>query len=431
MRHRIDLRYGRSRLSFDVNSSRFDVLGGGNGPTPLSDAEIGAKLDSPIGSPLLEDAVTRGSTLIVVSDATRQTAAGQIANLIVRRLIANGTAPYDIRFIFATGIHRAVTEAEKQLILTPFLAQRLKALDHSPRDLMRLVNVADLSDGTPVELNRALIEHENVILIGGVTFHYFAGFTGGRKLICPGLASSRIISATHRLAFDCQALSRREGVGPGILDGNAVHAAFEEAASAVSTTFCVSSIVNDTGQAVDLYCGDRVRSHREACERYGATHTIAVHERRDLVIVSCGGFPHDLNLIQAHKALDMAARACNEGGTIVLLAECADGLGRSDLLEWFSAQNSRKLAVRLCEKYQVNGQTAWSLLQKTERFDVRIMTNLPDEAVAAMRMTSISATEITHLIEKAPSGYVMPDGAKYLVTCDQPLTANVRAMEST
>ena len=123
-----------------------------------------------------------------------------------------------------------MTDDEKAAILTPFIAQRIKTIDHGPRDLARLARLGETSGAIAVELNRALLEYDRVITVGGVSFHYFAGFTGGRKLICPGLASAGTISRTHKLAFDCATFSRTEGVGPGVLDGNVVHEAFEEAA---------------------------------------------------------------------------------------------------------------------------------------------------------------------------------------------------------
>ena len=408
----IDLKYGRTTIPFDYDADRFDVLHGGVEKSPLSDAEIGERLDAPIDSKTLENIVAPGeSVLIVVPDATRQTACGQVVNLIVRRLIASGTNAFDTRIIFATGIHRKVTDAEKSDILTPFIAQRIKTLDHDPRDLMQIVRLDETSGGIPVELNRALLEHDHVIILGGVTFHYFAGFTGGRKLICPGLASSKTVSATHKLAFDCETKSRRAGVDTGLLDGNAVHEAFVEVVKKINPAFAVNTIVNDAGEAVDLNCGDWIASHRVACDAYAREHTIEIPEKRDLVIVSCGGFPHDINLIQAHKSLEAASKACNDGGTIIFLAECSDGLGRNDFLRWFKAKNSTELASRLCEKYQVNGQTAWSLLKKAEQFDIRIVTSLDESELEQMRLKSVKSIEPDGL----KSGYILPNGAKLLL----------------
>jgi nickel-dependent lactate racemase len=409
----IQLRYGRTTIPFAYDEDRFEVLRPTGETSPLSDIEIGERLDSPIGSKSLEEIVNPGETvLFVVPDATRQTACGQIINLLVRRLIANGTTPFEMSVIFATGIHRPVTEPEKQAILTPFIAQRIKTLDHGPRDLMQIVRLDETSGGIPVELNRALTEIDHVILIGGVSFHYFAGFTGGRKLICPGLASSKTISATHKLAFDCEAKTRRDGVGTGLLEGNAVHEAFVEAAAKVKTSFSVNAIVNDTGEAIDIYCGDWIMSHRNACDAYAATHTIKIQEKRDLVIVSSCGFPHDINMIQAHKALEAASHACNDGGTIVLLAECSDGLGRNDFLDWFEAENSEALAERLCEKYLVNGQTAWNLMKIGERFKIRIVTGMDESQMGRMRLEKIASPDGLLGSASERRGYILPSGAK-------------------
>ncbi|HEV8592280.1 MAG TPA: lactate racemase domain-containing protein, partial [Pyrinomonadaceae bacterium] len=227
----IHLRYGNTSIPFEYDPDRFDVLGTGETSPPLSDIELGAKLDQPINSRSLEEIVEPGQTvLFVVPDATRETACGQVINLIVRRLIANGTSPSEMNVIFATGIHRLVTEDEKRKILTPFIAQRIKTIDHLSDDPRRLYRMGETSGGIPVELSWTLTEFDHVILIGGVSFHYFAGFTGGRKLVCPGLASTKTISTSHKLAFDCEKRDRREGVGTGRLDGNAVHEAFVEAA---------------------------------------------------------------------------------------------------------------------------------------------------------------------------------------------------------
>jgi nickel-dependent lactate racemase len=411
----IDLKYGRGIVPIEYDETRFDILGIDRQSKALSDVEIGEKLDAPVDSPVLEDIIESGqSVLIVVPDATRQTASGQIVNLVVRRLIANGTAPGDVRIIFATGIHRKVTDDEKAAILTPFIAQRIKTLDHDPRDLAGLVRVGKTSSGIPVELNRALLEHDHVVLVGGVTFHYFAGFTGGRKLVCPGLGSSRTISETHKLAFDCEQKTRREGVDTGLLDGNAVHEAFVEAVSLVQPAFAITTIVHDAGECVDLYCGNWRASHRAACNAYSAAHTIEIKEKRPAVVVSCGGFPYDINIIQAHKALDAAACACEDGGTIWFLAESEDGLGRDDFLKWFDSENSDKLAEMLCEKYQVNGQTAWALLRKAERFDIRIVTSLDATVTEKMRLKKADAKEIS--LAHHERGYILPSGAKFRIS---------------
>ncbi|MDQ6786164.1 MAG: lactate racemase domain-containing protein, partial [Acidobacteriota bacterium] len=247
---KIELKYGKSQIAFNADEKRFQILGNAEEKRALNDVEIGERFDNPVDSKTIEELVQPNETvLIVVPDATRQTASGQIVNLLVRRLIANGTPAHDIRIIFATGIHRRVSDEEKRELLTPFIFQRIKTLDHDARDLAQTVRFGETDAGIPIELNRALVEHDRVIIVGGISFHYFAGFTGGRKLICPGLASARTVSATHKLAFDYDKKSRRAGVETGSLKENAVHEAFMSVVSKLPPAFSINTIVNEQGEA--------------------------------------------------------------------------------------------------------------------------------------------------------------------------------------
>lgn len=404
-------------LDFETEGGRFRVLEAeASDERPLTDAEVGAAIDDPVDSQPLEDILSPGeSVLVVVSDATRATGSAQVVNLLVRRLIALGVAPYDLRIIFATGLHRAVTREEKAELLTPFIVQRVRTLAHDAADESSHVSMGETERGTPIELNRALFDHSHVILTGAVGFHYFAGFTGGRKSVCPGLASRRTIEATHLQALDFERGGRRAGVGTGLLDGNAVHEECERIAAEVAPSFLINTVTDARGRVVRAYAGDWRVAHRLACAEYADSHTVKIESKRGLTVVSAGGAPHDLNLIQAHKALEMASYACEEGGRIVLVAECADGLGREDFLKWFDAEDSRALEARLRDSYEVNGQTAWSLLTKAERFRVQLVSALPDEDVRRMRMQPArSIEEALARVEGDAEGYVMPRGSAFM-----------------
>lgn len=416
MTTRLDLAYGRSAFEFTLTRDQFEVISEPDGSEEgLTDFAVGAALDAPIGSPPLDEIVdSDDSVLIVVSDATRPTASAQVVNLLVRRLVQIGVSPARMAVIFATGIHRRVTEQEKLELLTPFIVQRLKILEHDAYDPARLVSLGTAAGGVEVQLSSALREYSRVILTAGINFHYFAGFTGGRKSICPGLASAETIKATHMLALDFETGGRKTGVSTGLLDGNAVHEECERIAALTEPAFGINAIVNQQKRAAKLFCGDWQRAHRAACDYYLDHRSAPINAKRDLVIVSCGGFPYDINLIQAHKALDMAAYACNDGGTIVLLAECSDGLGRPDFLKWFESTDSRALAERLRNEYEVNGQTAWALLTKAERYRVCLVSQLPDEQVKQVRM--LPARSLAEALEGAGNkeGFVMPRGAAVL-----------------
>jgi lactate racemase len=413
----IELGYGRESVVCDYDPARFTVMTEGENAThPLSDVEIGAALDAPIDSPPLDEVIGAGdSVLIVASDATRATGSAQIINVLIRRLIESGTAPGSIAVIFATGIHRAVRPEEKSELLTPFIAQRIRTIDHDAYDPSQLVSLGELPGGSPIQVNRALKDFDRVIVVGAVGFHYFAGFSGGRKSICPGLAAAQTIEATHMLALDFEHGGRRAGVGTGLLDGNLVNEECERVAAMIDPAFSVNAIIDDHGRPEKLFAGHWQKAHRRACQEYISSHSLKIDEKREVVIASCGGSPYDINMVQAHKALDMAAHACVEGGTIVLLAECKDGLGRADFLKWFEARDSNALEARLQTAYEVNGQTAWALLTKAERFRIHLVTDLPASAVNLMRMIPAqSLKDVVSTLPPGAGGYLMPRGAALL-----------------
>ncbi len=412
----IGLGYGRQSIKFTFDHRLTILSGDCADEKPLTDIEIGSALDSPIASSPLDELINPDdSVLLVVSDATRPTGSAQVVNLVVRRLIQAGVAANNLAIIFATGIHRPVTPEEKVELLTQFIVQRVRTFDHDAYNRGSLVSLGVTEIGIPVEVNKALTEFSKTILLGGINFHYFAGFTGGRKSICPGLTSAETIERTHMLALDFERGGRKAGVGTGLLDGNVVHEQCERVAGLVRPTFGINTVVDELKRAVRIYCGDWRLAHRTGCESYLNDHSVAIQTRGELVIVSCGGFPHDINLIQAHKALEMASYACNDGGSIILLAECRDGFGRADFLKWFESTDSVELEQRLVEKYEVNGQTAWSLLTKAERFHVQLISKLDQDDVRRMRMEP--ARNLEEAMKRAgdyQSGFIMPRGAAVL-----------------
>jgi nickel-dependent lactate racemase len=413
----LQLGYGKGSVTFCFDNAGYQVLSGNSkGAPPLTDAQIGEALSATIGSPSLEDLFSAGnSVLIVVSDATRATASAQILNLLVRRIIQSGVTPANLAIILATGIHRPVTPEEKIELLTPFIAQRVKTIDHNARDRSQMIMLGKTERGTSVEINRALKDFSHVIITGAIGFHYFAGFTGGRKAICPGLASASTIEATHMLALDFERGGRRAGVGTALLDGNAVHEECERVAALIEPRLGINAVVDERGRATNIYAGDWREAHRAGCLDYLADHSVEIEEKRELVIVSCGGSPYDINLIQAHKALDMAAHACVDGGTIVMLAECRDGLGYPGFLKWFDEKDSSALEDRLRNNYEVNGQTAWSLLAKAERYRVHLVSSLPKDEVVRMRMLPAgSLSDALPNADMKERGYIMPHGARFL-----------------
>lgn len=188
----------------------------------------------------------------------------------------------------------------------------------------------------------------------------------------------------------------------------------ERVAAEIAPSFAINTVADEHDRAVAIYAGDWRLAHRRGCAEYATDHALTIPAKRPLVVASCGGYPADVNMIQAHKAIDAATHACADGGTIILLAECADGLGRADFLKWFDAADSRELEERLRDNYEVNGQTAWALLTKAERFRIILVSSLPPEDVRRMRLTPAETLADALDLAGEMQGYVMPHGAGYL-----------------
>jgi nickel-dependent lactate racemase len=412
----ITLGYGPASINWEYDPSRFELIEPeSSASTVVGGFDIGVALSNPIDSQPLEEFVDANDRIcIVVPDATRRAGVDRIAAALLLRLGELGVPDGNVSFLIGGGIHRPPTDVECELILGAAVNKRARVVVHDAAALADLVELGITARGTPVTLNRHVQEADHTILVGAIGFHYFAGFTGGRKALLPGCASAEAIRANHLLALDDERLGRRTGVGTGRLDGNAVHEDMEEAARMVEPSFLVNTVVDAAGHIQAVYAGHWRNAHRRGCAEYADRHAMAVARRRELVVVSCGGAPRDVNLIQAHKAIEHASGAILDGGLMIVLAECREGLGRDDFLAWFVPGGARATASLLQERYQVNGQTAWALRSKVERFRILLVSKLDPETVRRMGMEPYATLDSALSAAPPVDGYVIPQGAATL-----------------
>lgn len=389
----VKLAFGNSAFEFVFDEARFSVLTKEiDGERALSDAEIAVAFDHPFDAQPLEEIISAGeSALIVVGGATRRQASAAIVNMLVRRLVELGIAAGDIHIIIANANTRAATIDEKRALLTPFIMQRVRVLEHDARDENQLARLGETERGTPIELNRALIEHSHVFLIGSIEFDALLGFTGGRELICPGLASIHAIEEIERLAFDFG--KPRAGVGFGLLDGNSAHEECERFAAEVAPSFVVNIFADERDNATKIHVGDWRASHRLACAEYSDAHTLQIDAKREMVIAGCGGAPYDRNLLAAVRTLEIASRACVDGSAIILVAECAEGFGVETIDEYASK----------------------TLRDLTQHFRVHLVSKLSvEDARGANLNVSRTLDDALAQVDKNSLAYILPHGAKFL-----------------
>jgi nickel-dependent lactate racemase len=378
----LQLRYGKGVLRSPFPEGSCDVI---EARMPECEADpvglLESALASPVGSPSFEALFeSRDSVGIIVPDLTRYSGVEHLLPVLLDRLNACGIKDSQIEVIFALGIHRSQTREEQCQIVGRDVAARISLVDHSAEQSC-CQHRGTTSRGTPVEINSRALSKSKLILIGAITFHYFAGFGGGRKLLLPGIASSRSCAANHLLVLTGR--GRHPGIGPGRLDQNPVHLDMLEACEMVRPKLLINTVLNPERKIIQVIAGDYRDSHMCACRYYASLFTAPVEKPYDVVIVSAGGYPSDINLIQAHKAIDMAFHATRPGGTIVAVAECGEGFGHQDFFRWFAHRDLKTLEHHLRTSYHIYGQTAHALLWKAN--DVRAMRIQPisslDEAV--------------------------------------------------
>jgi nickel-dependent lactate racemase len=210
----------------------------------------------------------------------------------------------------------------------------------------------------------------------------------------------------------------------GNLDGNPVHQAMLEGCAMAKPDFILNTVLTPDKQIIDVFTGDWHEAHEKGCCFYRERFSIQLPQKGDLVIASCGGFPKDINLIQAHKSMEYSSQAIQEGGVMILLAECRDGFGNSTFFNWFRFKCLDEFESVLRENYEINGQTAYSMRQKAQRFRIILVSQFPERQVEEMGMIPAQTLEAAMNIAVCmlPSdwrAYVMPEAGSVLPVSPQ------------
>jgi lactate racemase len=232
-----------------------------------------------------------------------------------------------------------------------------------------------------VRLRADILSASCVITFGAIAHHYFAGYGGGRKLIFPGLGEKNAIYCNHGLFLDKEHRRLSAGCRSGYLDENPLAEDLEECEAFRPADAAIHGILNSHGQVCDLLVGRGTAHFRQACERHASNCEVRTKRLYDLVVASCGGFPKDINFIQSHKAIHHAAAFVRDGGRLILLAQCRDGIGSQTFLPWFQLGGWDPAFDRLAENYMGNGGTALAMMAKLKRIRISLITDLaPQQA---------------------------------------------------
>jgi nickel-dependent lactate racemase len=369
-------------------------------------------LEHPIGTPRLREMVRQGQKVVIVtSDGTRPCPSERLLPLILDELAAAGVPDGDVSVVMALGLHRPMTEAEMEAAVGAQIYRRVQVVNHDPDDT---VLQGTTSAGTPVEIFRRVVEADFRVCLGNLELHYFAGYSGGAKAVLPGCASRATLNANH-------AMMVRPEARAGRLAGNPVRADIEEGTALIGVDFILNVVVDGTDhRIVGAVAGDVTAAHRRGCELVAQRGIVEIDQPADVVLVSAGGYPKDVNLYQAQKALDNAAYAVRDGGILIVVAECAEGFGNSTCEAWLTdARSADEVLQRIKQEFVLGGHKAAAISAVQKRASVYLVSALPDEVVRRCRMVPFGAPNQAleaafDALGPAASLLVLPQGGSLL-----------------
>jgi nickel-dependent lactate racemase len=385
----IRLDYGTDGLVVNFPDDRVTVIEPVAVPAvPDPAAALRSAIRAPMGKAPVAELLRPGQRIAIsVCDITR----AQPRELMLRALFAEmpDVRMEDVTVLIATGTHRANTPAEIERMLGAEIAGRCRIVCHNARDAESLVDVGNTRNGVRVLLNRAWVESDFRITTGFVEPHFFAGFSGGPKMVAPGLAGLETVMTLH----DAARIGNSKSTW-GVIEGNAVHDDVREISRMTGVDFSLDVALNRDQKITAAFAGELFEEHAAACATVGKTAMRAVAAPFDVVVTTNSGYPLDQNLYQAVKGMSAAVKIVKQGGTIICAAECRDGIPNHGA--YFDILRSRPSPRELLEMITAPGFSRpdqWQVqIQSMIQLKARVLIKsdgLTDEQIRAAHLEPI------------------------------------------
>ena len=317
---KVNLAYGSGHLPIEVPDNRTTVIE----PTHidgLADEKMAVldALQNPLGSQALLERIPADTKIcIAFTDLTRATPNDRIIPWLLEHL---GEPNDNITLLNQLGTHRPNTREELETMLTPEVVANYRVLNHEPENPEALVQVGTTADGTPALINRHIVDADLRIITGFIEPHFFAGFSGGVKGIMPGCAGLETVMSNHgaKNIGDPQATF-------GITEGNPLWEELRNIALKTGPSFVLNVTLNEQRDITNVFAGDIIEAHKSGCAFVKNSAMQRVEQPFDIVVTTNSGYPLDLNLYQGVKGMSAGARVLKKGGTLILAAECREGV---------------------------------------------------------------------------------------------------------
>ncbi|MFY9286206.1 MAG: nickel-dependent lactate racemase [Tissierellaceae bacterium] len=347
--------------------------------------EVKRSLKNPIGTGRLSQIVKKGEKVVIVtSDITRPLPSYKVIPSILDELYEVGVSPEDITVVFALGSHRPHTQEEIIQLVGERVYKEVKCIDSDANDS---VSMGITKGGTPVDVFRVVAEADRRICIGNIEYHYFAGYSGGAKAIMPGVSTPAAIQANHRnMVLDDAKVGR--------LIDNPVRDDLNEAIQYCPIDFIVNVVLNEKKEIIFSVAGDYIKAHRVGCEFLDKIYKKQLQEKADIVIVSQGGAPKDINLYQTQKALANAEHAVKDGGIIILVGSCKEGFGSKIFEEWMTeADSPDDIIARIREKFVLGGHKAAAIALVQKKAKIFMVSEMDADIVKSIFMEPYTSVQ--------------------------------------
>ncbi len=409
------LKYGLKTLAFELDEQRVAAIIVPSEVYPLADASAAVRkvLTAPYGTPpLLEmlEKVRPQNLVVVVNDITRPTPYSVIMPPLLEVFDKAGIPDSCVTLVTATGIHDPHTKEQNISVYGEELCRRFKIQSHDAEDRAALVYKGMLPSGYAFWLNKIVDEADFLITLGVVMPHYFAGFSGGRKSILPGVAGKETVQKNHARMVELM-----DAMPP--IRENPISLEMIHAARQVEVDFIINVVIDDSERVVEVVAGDLEKAWYKAVQVSESMYFAPISRRSKITIASASGYPRDINLYQAQKALDHADKATEDGGTIIIVAECRDGYGEKVFESYMNAgYTARDIITEIKHNFVIGGHKAYGFAKVALKKKIIFVTDLSEAIVASLFARKAKTIEEAITMAQEDQGQeayfiVMPEGS--------------------
>ncbi len=407
------LKYGKDAVRFNLDSARVARELTIKDYPPLENPPLAIReaIRKPIQSPPFNEIVKPGQKVaFLVNDSTRVANSHVFMPILLDELNSAGIPDKDMFIFFALGDHRPLDEPEMISLVGAETARRVKMFNPNSKDPAQFQHLGTTSRGTPIRFHKSVVGADHVICTGSIVYHWFSGFGGGRKAMLPGVAAYDTICRNHALMLE-------PGADMGRLMGNPVYEDQIEGTEMLRPSFLLNVVLNEKKEFLKVFGGDYIQAHLQACEFVEQIYGTEIPEPADLVIASCGGYPKDINVYQLQKTMDNAWLAVRQGGAVIILGECCEGVGSEEYLKWMKEYKTpERIEKEIRSNFLVGAHKAYAVTRLLKKADFILVSGLEPALARTLLFTPARNMEEALALARekvgpSPRVILMPQGS--------------------